>query len=237
MIPGVSQPRQPPALGLVVLRVDETIEQEFRRLIAPEHARLYVTRIPSGDHLTPESIATMKEALTSSAALLPATADFDVVGYACTSGTAFLGEETIEQAIQAGVRTRAVTNPLTAAIAQIAHLGLDRVGIVSPYISEVAEQLRAAFETRGVNVAAALSMEESSEAAVARITPEVITRAAQQLVAENQLDGLFLSCTNLKTLEVLNPLSAQLGLPILSSNQALAWHMTRLAGCPLSSVS
>ena len=79
-------------LGLIVLQVDETIEQDFRRLFRDPAIALYVSRIPSGADLTPETIATMKTTLPDAAALLPPAASFDVVGYACTSGTTLIGQ-------------------------------------------------------------------------------------------------------------------------------------------------
>lgn len=220
----------PPALGLIVLRVDETIEQDFRRLFAPDDARVHITRIQSGDDLTPDSIAAMKDRLTEAASLLPAAADFDVVGYACTSGTALIGVDEVASRVSAGVATRAVTTPLTAATARIKDLGLSRVGIVSPYVSTVAEGLTRAFETLGVAVGASVSLNEKTEAKVARIAPEVTANAARDLARQGDVDGVFLSCTNLQTLPILGPLSQELGVPVLSSNAALAWHMRQLAG-------
>ncbi len=41
---------------------------------------------------------------------------------------------------------------------------------------------------------------------------------------------MFLSCTNLRTVGMLDALEARLGKPAISSNQALAWHMASLAG-------
>ena len=54
--------------------------------------------------------------------------------------------------------------------------------------------------------------------------------AVRGLAAQGGVDGVFLSCTNLRTLEVISPLEAETGLPLLSSNTGLAWHMLRLAG-------
>ncbi|MEM8872399.1 MAG: Asp/Glu racemase [Pseudomonadota bacterium] len=220
--------RTTPALGLIVLRVDETIEDEFRGFIPRHQARVHISRIHSGDDLTPESIARMETRLTEAASLLPPAANFDVVAYACTSGTAVLGAETVERLVLAGVRTRAVTNPLTAAVEQIRHLGLGRIGIVSPYVSTVAEALSAAFEANGVQVASSLTLEESDEATVARIEPAVTADAARRLAAKSDIDGVFLSCTNLKTAAILDGLASELSVPVLSSNRALAWHMTAL---------
>ena len=219
-----------PAMGLIVLRVDETIEQEFRRSIAPEVARLHVTRVPSGDDLTPDSIAGMERALTAAAALLPPAADFDVVGYACTSGTAQIGAERVRDLITAGTSTRTVTDPLTAALAALDMRGARRVGIVSPYVASVAEPLRRAFVDRGLEVPQMLSFGEEVEARVARIAPCSIAEAARAVAGGTDLDAVFLSCTNLRTQNIREDLEAELGIPVLSSNQALAWHMSRLAG-------
>ncbi|MBV0912511.1 maleate cis-trans isomerase family protein [Anianabacter salinae] len=218
-----------PRLGLIVLRVDETIEQDFRRLFSPDIARMYVTRVPSGAELTPDSIAEMERTLPAAASLLPCEHPLDVVGYACTSGTTLIGADKVRELVMGVAQTRAVTNPLTAALNQCHSLGLERVGIVSPYIASIAEPIRAAFEAAGILVPDTLSFGEEVEAKVARIAPSSIAAAARVLANRSKLDAVFLSCTNLRTLDVLAPLAEELGLPVLSSNQCLAAHMAALA--------
>ena len=218
-----------PRLGLIVLQVDETIEQDFRRLFPPHLTRLHVTRVPSGAELTPDTIADMERALPDAARLLPATQPLDVVGYACTSGTTLIGADRVRELVTGATQTKAVTDPLTAALAQCERLGLARVGIVSPYIASVAEPIRAAFETAGVTVPDTLSFGEQVEAKVACIAPNSIANAARALAQRSKLDAVFLSCTNLRTLEILAPLTEELGLLVLSSNQCLAAHMGALA--------
>jgi maleate isomerase len=230
VFPYVLQEDQLPRLGLIVLQVDETIEQDFRRLFPPKWVRLHVSRVPSGAELTPDTIATMESALPAAVSLLPAP--FDVVGYACTSGTTLIGATRVRELVAGATTTRAVTDPLSAALAQCRTLGLRRIGIVSPYIASVAEPIRAAFEAAGVAVPDTLSFGEEIEARVARIAPGSISEAVRDLARRNRLDGIFLSCTNLRTLGILEPLARELGLPVLSSNQCLAWHMATLAGLP-----
>ncbi len=218
-----------PRLGLIVLQVDETIEDDFRRLFPAHVARLHVTRVPSGAELTPDSIAEMKRALPDAARLLPATQPLDVVGYACTSGTTLIGADRVRDLVTGAVQTRAVTDPLTAALAQCHQLGVARLGIVSPYIASVADPIRAAFQAGGIAVPDTLSFGEQVEARVARIAPHSIADAARALAQRSKPDAVFLSCTNLRTLDILAPLSEELGLPVLSSNQCLAAHMAALA--------
>ena len=42
--------------------------------------------------------------------------------------------------------------------------------------------------------------------------------------------AVFVSCTSLRTFGIVADLEAELGGPVVSSNQALAWHLHRLAG-------
>jgi maleate isomerase len=217
-------------LGLIVLQVDETIEPEFRRLLPPEAAALYVTRIPSGADLTPETIATMEAELPRAAGLLPQAAEFDALAYACTSGTTLIGAVRVHDLVRAAAPVHAVTDPLTAALAACANLGVTRVGLVSPYIESVSGPIVGAFGAGGIAVPASVAFGEQVEARVARIPPETVRAAALEVAAHPQVQALFLSCTNLRTLDLIAELEEATGKPVLSSNLALAWHMADLAG-------
>ena len=214
-------------LGLIVLQVDETLEQDMRRMFPDPGTALYVNRIPSGDDLTPDTIATMEATLPHAAALLPKAAAFDAVAYACTSGTTLIGAERVRELVSGACNTRQVCDPLSAALAALDVLGINRVSIVSPYIPSVANPIRAAFETAGHPVPETLSFGEEQEARVARIDPASIASAARDLARRAETDAIFLSCTNLRTLDIIDPLEQELGMPVLSSNQVLAWALGR----------
>lgn len=218
-----------PLMGLVVLQADETIEDDFRRLV-PAKARLLVTRVPSGEAVTAESLEAMAAHLTAAAGMFPRGANFDVLGYGCTSGTAQIGPSRIADLVRAGTTTRHVTEPLSALVAACRALGLGRLGFLSPYVESVSDRLRAALSAQGIATPVFGSFAEPEEARVARIAPASLIRAGRELAAGRDLDALFLSCTNLRTLDAIAPLQAALGRPVLSSNLVLAWHMLRLAG-------
>ena len=221
-------------LGLIVLQVDETIEQDFRRLFPDPAVALYTSRIPSGAELNPDTIAAMETDLPRAASLLPPAAAFDAVGYACTSGTTLIGAARVAALVQGATRARAVTDPLTASLAAMRALGVCRPAIVSPYIETVAGPIRAAFEAAGLRVPATLSFGEEVEARVAWIDPASIHEAALVAGRAEGADAVFLSCTNLRTLDIIGDLEDRLGVPVISSNQALGWHMARLTDAPLA---
>ena len=172
----------------------------------------------------------MEASLAEASALLPAAAHFDVVGYACTSGAALIGAGRVAQLVSGAVKCKAVTTPLDAAHAAFSALGLRRLAVISPYIASVAEPLCAALGTATTQIVSSCAIGEEVEARVARIAPASLVRAAREIAAGGGIDGLFLSCTNLRTFDILDDLETELGLPVLSSNQVLAWHMARLSG-------
>ena len=219
-------------LGLIVLQVDETVEDDLRRLLPATAARLHITRIPSGAELTPETIAQMQHDLSHAAQLLP-DAPFDVIGYACTSGATLIGPDRITAQVRAGRAAAHVTSPLTAAFAAIRAVDAKSVAIVSPYIAPVAQPICEAFTAQGLDVTASLSFGEKVERNVARIDAASI-RAAALKVATSNPDCIFLSCTNLRTLDIIADLERDTGCTVLSSNQVLGWHMARLAQITVS---
>jgi len=219
-------------LGLVVLQTDETIEQEFRHLIPTDGVALYTTRIPSGADVTPETLAAMQSALPVAAGLLPPSVNFDVIGYACTSGATIIGPNNVAAGIRQAATTRAVTDPLTATKTALDALDATRIGFVTPYSRPVSAAMREALEEHGIEIAAFASFEEESDARVARIDPKAIVDAAIHVAAQTPCDAIFLACTNLRALSVINAAEKSLGVPVFSSNLALAWHMLRLAELP-----
>ncbi len=227
-LPATLGPARRP-LGLVVLQSDETIEADFRRLIPPE-VELMVSRVPSAPEVTPDTLAAMEGELTASARLFPPWARFAALGYGCTSGTAEIGAAAVAARLRAGIAAEAVTDPVTALVAACQHLGIARLALVSPYIAAVSDRLRGVLGDSGIATPAFGSFDIAEEARVARIDAASLIAAAERVARQAPVDAVFLSCTNLRALDVVAPLEQRLGVPILSSNLALAWHMLRLSG-------
>lgn len=218
-----------PPLGLIVLQTDETIETDFRRYFADHPSPIYATRIPSGTQVTTDSLAQMKSDLSASADLLPKGLTYPAVGYGCTSASSVIGSEQVEKLVQGSCNALTVTNPLRATAAFCAEHGISRLALLSPYIEEVSVTLRSAFARIGVEMPVFGSFGEAEEARVVRISNSSIVDAALALGADSQVEGVFLSCTNLRTFDAIPQIQKRLKKPVLSSNQALAWHMKKLA--------
>jgi maleate isomerase len=125
-----------------------------------------------------------------------------------------------------------VTEPVSALVAACRALAIGRLAILSPYVASVSGHLRAVLRLEGIETPVFGSFAEPSEARVVSIDAASIIAAATALMRGAQVDALFLSCTNLRTLDVIAPLEQALGVPVLSSNLVLGWHMMGGQGAP-----
>jgi maleate isomerase len=218
------------ALGVIVLQVDETLETEMRGVFAEPGVALYHSRIPSDAEVTPETLARMEADLPRAAAMLPPGADFDVIGYACTSGATVIGPDTVAGLIRSVHPGASVTNPLTAVMAACDALGVRKLAFVTPYVASVSRAMREVLENDGLTIGSFGSFEQAEEQIVARISPASVLDAVVAVGSEGDADAVFLSCTNLRSFEIIEEAEARVGKPVISSNLALCWHMRRLAG-------
>lgn len=218
------------ALGVIVLQSDETLENEWRHLFADPGIALHHARIPSGLHVTTETLIRMEQELAATAALLPGTIAFDAIGYGCTSGASVIGPDVVADRIHQYHTGVPVSDPISAVMAGCRALDVRRLGFLTPYVPEVSHAIRAVLEANGFEITAFGSFEESEEHVVARIAESATLDALIEIGKTADCDAVFVSCTNLRTFGVLAEAEDRLGKPVISSNQALAWHLLRLAG-------
>lgn len=216
-------------LGLIVLRTDQTIEDEFRFVVPESGVGLYHARLHSPVQITASALQAMEGDISKTVSLLP-DVKFNVIGFGCTSGALVIGRERIEERVRSVIPGVSVTDPLTAGVAAMKALGVQRVAMLTPYIPAINQQLGAALTARGLTVPVMGSFNEPDDNVVARITPLSVEKAIMKIGASNSCDGVFISCTSMRIARQIRSIEARLGKPVTSSNHAMAWHMLRLAG-------
>ena len=221
-------PPRPASLGLIVLETDETLENEARQAV-PAEASLHHTRIYSAPTVTPETLAGMEADLPAAARTFPGHVSYDAIAYCCTSGATVIGQDKVAAAIRAAHPQAKTTDPITAVMAALTALGARRIGLLTPYTLDVSAAMQALLQANGFDIAAFGAFEEAEEAKVARIS-EASTLAAMLEVGGGAVDAVFASCTNLNTFGVIERAENALGKPVISSNSALIWHLSALAG-------
>ncbi len=218
------------ALGLIVLETDETIEAEFRSVFNHSGTGLFHTRIPLAQEVTPETLSEMEAALPTAVELLPSAFPMDVVGYACTSGATVIGADNISNIVTGTFPSAKTTDPITAVMEALRHMRVRKIGLVTPYVEDVSAAMIDLLLSNGFEVVNFGSFEQKEDAIVARISPESIYNAVCDIGSIDDVEAVFISCTNLRTFGMIERAETSVGKPVISSNQALAWHMAELAG-------
>ena len=89
------------------------------------------------------------------------------------------------------------------------------------------------FTSKGFEIFSAISFDQELESVVASIN-EGDTLKAIEAAALEEVDAVFVSCTNLKSFSILDEAERITGKPVLSSNQVLIWSMLKKAKVSLS---
>lgn len=217
-------------IGLIVLASDHTIEHEFRRVLTAPGVALYQARIRNSPRITPETLAAMADSITETADRILPGIELDVVGFGCTSASMVLGEERVFSLIGKARPRAKATTPITAAFAAFEALKAKRIGVLTPYRRDVNDIVRAYIESKGYEVPVFGSFNEEDDNKVARITADSLRRGIETITKSKPVDMVFVSCTSLRLVDAAAAIEQSLGVPVTSSNHALAWHALRLAG-------
>jgi maleate isomerase len=160
-----------------------------------------------------------------------------VIAFACTTGSLIRGSgfdrELVERMEGAsGVRS---TTTSTALLTALSGIGARRVAVATPYVDELNDLEARFLEAHGHEVTAIRGLGIARDPDIARV-PYARTRelALEALAAGGEADAVFISCTNLPTLALLDELEVETGRPVISSNAVTVWHALALAGVPPS---
>ncbi|WP_432471491.1 maleate cis-trans isomerase family protein [Amphritea sp. HPY] len=220
-------------IGLVQLATDYTLENDWHQLVGDE-VELYSTRMPYSSEINPTVLRSMENDIGTAAALVAPGQELDVMAYGCTAASMLIGDAQIAAQLTQQRPGLPATNPWNACKAALHHLQAKRIAVLTPYTSDVNLPLFEALEQEGFNVAAFGAFQLTKDTEIPSVHPTSIEAAVKDLLANTQVDAVFLSCTNLRAMQILDKLEQQFGLPMVSSNQAMFWHALRLADSQLT---
>jgi maleate isomerase len=216
-------------VGAIVPSSNTTLEPDFQRAL-PANASLHTARIWLVD-TTAEDLAQMNEEAETAARHLGSAA-VDAIAYCCTSGS-FLGGPGYDDALLAKLVSAAGGTPTVgtspAMVEALKLSGIRKVSVVTPYTDAINERLTVFLEGHGFEVLSMAGQQIVPNLEIGAQTPEVIATFAKANLSP-EADGLFLSCTNWRSMEVAEALEQETGLPVVTSNQATIWATFRALG-------
>lgn len=217
-------------IGLIVLATDYTVEHEFRKVMTVPGVDFYQARIENVPTITPETLADMETRIPGALRQILPGEPLDVVAYGCTSASIVLGEDTVFSRVREVQPEAKCTTPITAAFAAFDAFRAKRIAVLTPYRRDVNERVRAYIEGAGYTVPVFGSFNEEQDPTVARIDTVSLSNAIDVITKDRDVDMVFVSCTSVRLFEAAKTIEDRIGLPVTSSNHAMAWHCLRLAG-------
>jgi maleate isomerase len=217
-------------IGFIVLASDYTLEYELRQVMSVPGVEWFQTRIENSPEITPQTLVAMKQKIPCALSTILPGDRLDVVAYGCTSATTHLGEACIAREVAKVQPDARVTTPVTAAFAAFDVLSARRIAVLTPYRSDVNETVRQYLVDAGYEVPVFGSFNESMDPVVARIDIDSIEAGIRRITRDHDVDMVFVSCTSMRAMDSIERLESAVGLPVTSSNHAMAWHSLQLAG-------
>ena len=215
-----------PRVGVVTLSTDFTIEQDFRRICNNIPIDIFVNRIPFENPLTHENYLKMAEHLPKIVQDILPNQKLDTVAYGCTSGTVAIGEERIASQIHKSKPGVYVTTPITAALRAFKKLDINKIAILTPYPKLVNETVYDYLQKRRIEVDSFSGFNLEYDSDIAKVDPQHLIKTIKN-IDYSDVDAIFVSCTALRIVEVLQEIEDLIKKPIVSSNQAIIWDSIR----------
>jgi len=215
-------PNPNPRIGLIALASDFTIEKDFINVIKDKKIDFFVNRIECYNPLTKENLIRMSEKVTEVTKDILPDQKIDCVVYGCTSGTIAAGYSSIEQKVKLAKPEAKVTTPSTAAIKALKKLNIKKLSIFTPYSKKLNDEVVDYFRKENFEVISNSYFDIESDIDIGKVDQSYLYEALLKIDLKDS-DALFVSCTALPVLSIIDKLEKKLNKPVLSSNQALIW--------------
>ena len=218
-----------PRIGLIALASDFMIEKDFINVIKEKDIDFFVNRIKCYNPLTTENLVKMSLKVTEVTKNILPDQKIDCIVYGCTSGTIAAGFDSIEKKVKLAKPEAKVTTPSTAAIKALKKLKVEKICIFTPYSKKLNDEVVEYFKKENFKVTSNSYFDIESDFDIGKIDQNHLYEVLSKIDL-HEADALFVSCTALPVLSIIDKLEKKLNKIVLSSNQALIWDTLEKIG-------
>ena len=216
-----------PRIGLITLGSDFRIEKDFNNIIYGRDIDLYVNRIHCYNPLTNKTLAKMADDITEVTKDILPDQKIDCIAYGCTSGTVAAGYDTKKKKVNLAKPEAKVTTPITSAIKALKVLGINKISIFTPYTNTINNSVVSYFKKENITINSLTYFDIASDLDIGKVDENYLFKVLSKIDLDNS-EALFVSCTALPVLSIIDKLEKKLNKIILSSNQTLIWEALNL---------
>ena len=218
-----------PRIGLIALATDFRIEKDFINVIKDQDIDFFVNRIHCYAPLTSENLIKMSNTVTEISEDILPNEKIDCVVYGCTSGTIAAGYDTIKKKINLAKPEAKVTTPSTAAINALKKMNIKNIAIFTPYSKALNDDVVKYFENQNFKITSNAYFDITNDLDIGKVDEDYLYKTLIEMDLGNA-DCLFISCTALPALSIIEKLEKKLNKVVLSSNQVLIWDTLQSIG-------
>ena len=215
-------------LGFILLSTDLACEIDTYRM-APKGVGVSFTRLHTDDYTTNETLAKHIDQMADAASRIQPEIKPDVISYCCTSGSIVIGEDKVCAEIKRGAPYATAMTLVSGVVAALNHLQAKKIVIGTPYLDEINIVEKNFFENKGFDVLDIQGLNLGNGIEFGKITPDYIKDFALS-IDQKEAEVIFLSCSGIRSLDIIEEVEATTGKPVITSNQAQMWYALRTAG-------
>ena len=218
-----------PRVGLIALATDFRIEKDFISVIKDQNIDFFVNRIHCYFPLTSENLIKMSSTVTKVSEDILPNEKLDCVVYGCTSGTIAAGYENIKKKVNLAKPEAKVTTPSSAAINALRKMKVEKVAIFTPYSKVLNDEVIDYFKSENFEISSNAYFDILSDLDIGKVDEDYLYETLSKMDL-GDADALFISCTALPALSIIDKLEKKLNKVVLSSNQVLIWDTLQSIG-------
>lgn len=230
----MTQSRGRARFGVLVPFTNTNLEPDMA-LLRPDGVSLHFARlggydqdeIPDSDQMHGLGAADLGEPLHLLQGVKP-----DVIFYGCTSATLTHGPS-FDRDLAKQIKQESGAETVTAAgalVHALKVLGVQRIGFASPYVPAINDMAITFLDEVGVETVNRSEVDATLDNyGQGALSPDDVYELG--LAADHpDAQAVVLSCTDMRSVEIIERLEAKLGKPVISSNQAMVFQAMQLAG-------
>lgn len=220
--------------GILVPFTNTNLEPDMA-LLRPDGVSMHIARmggydqdeIPDADQMHGLGAADLDEPLHLLQGVRP-----DVILYGCTSATLTHGPA-FDRALAERIKIDSGAETVTAAgalVHALQTLGVTRIGFASPYVSAINDLAVDFLAKTGVETLIRSEVgDDLDNYGQGELDPQAVFDLG--LAADHpEARAIVLSCTDMRSVEIIARLEQAVGKPVITSNQAMAYQAMQLAG-------
>ena len=212
-------------IGILVPFSNTNLEADMA-MLCPQGVSMHYARmggydleeIPDENQMANMGASDLSEPLRMIAGVKP-----DVILYGCTSATLTHGpafDRNLSNKIKADLNIPTVT-AAGALVHALQSLNITAIGFASPYVNNINKAAINFLKASGFNVVSSADIGDTLDNyGQGALAPDKVCELARK--ANSQLSqAIVLSCTDMRAVETVNQLEAELNKPVITSNQAM----------------